>query len=261
MKRCLSFPIIIKFIDILKVCIIITYFSCLDHPWKKKWLATIDFPKLILPWGGGAVVVGLMAATPTEVRAAGVGPAALKAWAKLMLDRTPKYITKFEQLQTWQFDLWIHSNHQMKLKFEYFWEPLQKVQNLDLIFCQEGNKYPKSTYRYYKPTQTLQKYQTSNPWTAFDSTLSQIGSQSYIIQFRSIFLGRWRASAVLKLRFISHYFFLEQLFWTGTEMVWGWLLRLQMKWVVRKNSKEASMHDFKNMDFTGNMLRLKLLPF
>ena len=64
---------------------------------------------------------------PTEVRAAGVGPAALKAWAKLMLDRTPKYITKFEQLQTWRFDLWIHSNHQMKLKFEYFWEPLQKV--------------------------------------------------------------------------------------------------------------------------------------
>ena len=221
-------------------------------PWK-KWLATIDFPKLILPWGGGAVVVGLMAATPTEVRAAGVGPAALKAWAKLMLDWTPKCITKFEQLQAWQLDLWIHSN------LNTFEIPSKKSKPWTSCFARQRTNTP-NRHRYHKPTQTLQKYQTSNPWTAFDSTLSQIGSQSYIIQFRSIFLGRWRASAVLKLRFISHYFFLEQLFWTGTEMVWGWLLRLQMKWVVRKNSKEASMHDFKNMDFTGKMLRLKLLP-
>ena len=34
----------------LKVCIIITFFSCLD-PWK-KWLATIDFPKLIFALPG-----------------------------------------------------------------------------------------------------------------------------------------------------------------------------------------------------------------
>ena len=155
----------------------------------------------------------------------------------------------FTQIIKWNWNLNTFENRSKKSKL---WTS---------CFARNGTNTP-NRHRYYKPTQTLQKYQTSNTWTAFDSTLSQIGSQSYIIQFRSIFLGRWRASAVLKLRFISHYFFLEQLFWTGTEMVWGWLLRLQMKWVVRKNSKEAtSMHDFKNMDFTGNMLRLKLLPF